>query len=284
MSKKRYYFSDWNEDDIEGSISLHCVDKEAMNFIINVLDPGYTYEADITENIIEKLYVNDHEDLKCIGENIKIPDIEINPRHIFLLERTNVGNHFIGGEKPKNFHFPYDIRLKTPFQYIGMIDGEDPFMNWIGFDKFHIVFPIYECLWSVTLDYSDPLSPKVIELGMHSHAWYDSTGDVGHIVTEKIFYVAGDALPQSYDEYKPKELSLLAGIPYWYQGISKLPRCPYTGEVLRFICELKSYRENIILNADDVFEKHKPGVMIIDTLLLFVNPKNKVVHIIRIFD
>ncbi|MFH2104656.1 MAG: hypothetical protein ABII72_00260, partial [Parcubacteria group bacterium] len=198
----------------------------------------------------------------------------------FFLEKNKKGNHVLGGKKPLELELPDDKNLCTPFQYLGTIDGTDPFFNWIGMPKLHIIYPIYECNSGVYLDYTDPIRPKILNSQTFSNDWYEpEMGEVTRIEFNETKYKVSNKL--QIEKFCDSDELLLCGVPLWYQA-PEIPICPKANKVMKFICTINSDA------SIDVIDKLKSrGLPFSDEylcfgdhghLFLFINPETKILH------
>lgn len=234
-----------DQEQLRSFMVTQAVNKRGFEFFKEVQG---AITAEISNNVIQKMYRHDDSGEELIGENIKFP-ISIWPKHeVFFLAKHKSGPHKIGGEKPASFVLPACETLKTQFQYVGSIDGSDKAFSWLGISKLHIAFPIYECSFGIYLDYSDELKPRVMNPDTFSDAWYDPEMDgSAEIIFKEIKYKVSHNI--DVEEYTESDNLLLCGVPLWYQEPS-IPMCPKTGYPMRYVCTINSDSEIEVVNKE----------------------------------
>lgn len=281
FNEKIKYLAGWElnfDNQVEASNYLltHGVDKKGFKFFKNVQG---AIELLIKGNIISKLYKHDEMGTELDGKNIDLPVMEWDDHKVFFLKKSKVGNHVMGGKKPVDLELPSSQNLKTPFQYIGSIDGIDPLFSWIGIPKLHIIYPIYECNMGMFLDYSDPLKPIIIS-ETFSDDWYDGNmDDIGVIEFAETKYETTENI--NNDDFVNSDELLLCGVPLWYQA-PEIPVCPSTHKAMKFVCTINSDSDIEVINKDMsrglpfsneyfCFGDH-------EHLFIFFNPESKVLY------
>ncbi|WNS46318.1 hypothetical protein [Paenibacillus sp. MMS20-IR301] len=262
---RHVHFSIIHDYDLAASIYTHCVDEATFQFF-NRMERGQTgaFKGHTLLSVSDYLEEEDNLDAKWYP-NQKVEDISFPENRIFFLRKSKHGRHRIGGPLPEGYTKPVHPDLKTPFQYIGTIDGTDPKFSWLGADKLHLAFPVNECLSRVFLDYSNPAAPTVINLVNHSDAWFSTSGRVRDIEYQQVNYeVYEDVDAVNFEDLEEMNV---CGVPVWYND-PVLHRCPRTGRIMRFVCSINSDTENQILNPQFTFpDRRNP-----DTFLNFVHP------------
>lgn len=93
-----------------------------------------------------------------------VPYKEVAPKKIYSAFPDEEGIHQLGGEPPADFTMPKH-NLPINFQYIGFISRHDELFNFLPFETLHLVYPMLaDCFGMLVMDYSDPLSPKFVEM------------------------------------------------------------------------------------------------------------------------
>lgn len=93
-----------------------------------------------------------------------VPYKEVVPKKIYSAFLDDEGIHQFGGEPPLDFIMPKH-NLPINFQYFGYVDQQDELFSFLPFEKLHLVYPMLsEGFATLVMDYSDPLSPKIVEM------------------------------------------------------------------------------------------------------------------------
>lgn len=252
------YFGGWefkptNKENLRNFIINHAVDKEGFEFFKNSQS---AVEMQIQGNKILKIYEcsmnNKSQETKELkAENIDLPVDRWEDHHIFTLEKSTRGNHTIGGEKPKELVMPNVKHMKSCFQYIGKIDGSDKNFKWIGEKEIHIIYPLFEYVEGLFLDYTNPNEPNVLNPEVFKGELYvdKDLGKLDNVHLTKTFFVTNSSpKPQGDNE------SYLCGVPIWLQE-PIYPKCPKTGELMKFLCTISSDKEIPLLGNKKVVEE-----------------------------
>lgn len=168
-----------------------------------------------------------------------LPDIKWEERKPFHLIKSKKGVHSMGGQKPKDFIVPKVQTINSSFIFIASIDCKDSNFEWIGLEKLHKCYPIYEGIFEIFFDYSDPLKPTIINPETFEWSWLN----VKDTRSEKIFFEEQKYISTSNYYYNDIERNpedyLLCGVPLWYQA-PQIPICPITGKVMKFVATINS--------------------------------------------
>ena len=79
-----------------------------------------------------------HSEIKeLVDRDFLLPVTDWKEHKLFFLEKSAGGKHVLGGKRPKELVLPAHERMKTPFQYLGSIDGTDPLFSWMEIDKYY---------------------------------------------------------------------------------------------------------------------------------------------------
>lgn len=197
-----------------------------------------------------------------------VPNSNINK--IFWLKASNNGMHTLGGNPPENLKILVDENFKPVF--IGSIDCSDLYFNWLGLDKFHIFYPLDFYSESVYIDYSNEDRPMIINEGNKEEF-------KPKIFLDKMKYESTKNLNNEDLENYPNGMHQ-CGVPLWYQ-YPELPKCPKTGDLMKFVCSISSDKNIQILEKrfwglKKTEEFLKFGDM--GTLYVFYNPKSKIAY------
>lgn len=167
----------------------------------------------------------------------------------FYLTKKKTGPHKLGGDKPAGLVLPSSEDMRTPFQYLGTIDGSDPHFQWLGIPKLDLVYPLYECNFGIFLDYSDPQQPQILNPETFSDDW--DTGEIpeGIQFTEVHFESKDHTERLTAAQFEEFDDYLICGVPLWYQ-MPEVPCCPKTGDVMRFVCTINSDDSIKVVNQE----------------------------------
>lgn len=252
MGKKQTrYFGGWeinvdDEEEFSLFLSTHGVDKKGFDFFKKA-QSGLEFK--INDEIATKIIKYDYDGKEVVAEGVELPMTDWVDHEVFFLTKDTTGRHRIGGRRPSEYNLPTFDGLKTTFQYLGTIDGNDSLFSWMGLGQLHIAFPIYECNFGVYLDCSDELHPIIMNPETFSDAWYSSDmGEVGEIEFKETNYKVTDEI--EIEEFVDSDDILLCGVPLWYQAPA-VPRCPKSGMIMRFVCTLNSDSDLEVINKED---------------------------------
>jgi hypothetical protein len=269
-NEKRIYLAGW---DVELNGDEHCDD-----FIATQITTEETVKH--LSSGIELVFENDklvkafnYDDGKKKTRRLSKEEIGLAfktypENHIYQLTETDRGKHQLGGEAPKGFKLP-TCNSAVPFQYLGCIDNRDSIFRWLPF-KVHLVCPIYLNVMNVFVDYSDPMKPKVINRKEVEEAdtSYDELSKNSEIVFERAKFSFVEDVTFAYIGN--------AGIPNWIQA-SDIPRCPKSGQRMKFLCQLNGGVGVKRSNVDDPGGYFKEMEFWGDgDLFVFFQPKSKV--------
>ncbi|UJF33878.1 hypothetical protein [Paenibacillus hexagrammi] len=282
------YLAGWevdfrSTDETVRFLKTQGVNKKDFDFFRKVQG---ALELKVHDTLIKKLY--EHHDYgdgiekTLLDENIPLPLQDWPEHEVFFLQKSNEGNHRLGGKKPSSLKLPVSPQSKLPFQYLGTIDGTDESFSWLNVRELHLVYPLYECNFGIYLDYSDPVQPKILEPITLTDDWkFDDLELRAHVefmetryqCTKKVRIT--DFLDEDSDDI------LLCGVPLWIQQ-PEIPVCPVTGECMNFVCTLHSDFE---LKVSDQVLGEKMGsdasLSFGDHghLYIFYHPGSKVMHL-----
>lgn len=157
---------------------------------------------------------------------------DIEPLEYYIAEQyPHKGWHRLGGEVPSQFIMPVEAQ-QIAFQYLGYLRPQTGVLDWLPNDL-HLICPTYTNFERLYLDYSNPLSPKVINSTEILQAEVISTAlkPNARLVYETVGFdfVKGTKQSFQYDS---------AGLPYWAQSREPV-YCPISGNLMRFVCQLK---------------------------------------------
>ncbi|REG81366.1 hypothetical protein [Algoriphagus antarcticus] len=268
---KSIYLGGWevnfnDEEELRNFIIQHSLTKSGFE-VFTGIQSGLEIKTD-NGKIIEIL--NQPGDEKVSGPlEFLIP--EVKPHKLFWLKPSNPGKHQLGGKMPDELKILTDDSFK-PF-YLGQLDCKDEYFSWIGLDKLHLFYPLDFYHDPTFIDYADELKPEL----------FNETNKSEYSPEKELSSIAFDAT----EEVTIKELENesdpihLCGVPLWYQ-YPELPKCPKTGELMKFVCSISSTtRINIMKKGFLGSRKTKEFLMFGDmgTLYVFFHPKSKIAYL-----
>jgi len=237
-----YEVSFENVEEAKRFLQTHAVDRKGFEFLKAV-------------NFALELKTTEEGKIACFGyepggyvekkaDDIRLPDIEWQEHSLFFLKKSLRGRHVVGGEKPPGLELPDHPDLKTSFQYIGCIEGTDPYFQWMKIPKLHILFPVYECNFGIYLDWNEPNRPIILNPQTFNAAWWDeSVAGYENVVFESTRYSStGEVDMKPFENAGTPDDILVCGVPIWIQ-YPEIPVCPKTGETMRYVCAINSDHE-----------------------------------------
>lgn len=172
---------------------------------------------------------------------------KLEPHTLLNMKESPDGIHSIGGDVPASFQLPKSKSV-APFQYLGFVDNSDPNFAWLPF-RLHLTHAIYLNIDKIFLDYTDPLSPVIINKKDVEDA--DTSHDELNADSWIVFEQA------KYNFIRDVEFSYQGsgGIPKWIQAPA-IPTCPRSGKRMRFVLQtmggVATKKTNI--KSDDYFQ------------------------------
>ncbi len=166
---------------------------------------------------------------KAIGK-LKYQDLPIHKLYDFEIDE--IGIHQIGGEIPAEFIMPKN-NFVVPLQYLGFINNKDKAFDWLPF-KLHLICPIFLNFEFLFIDYSNPLSPLIVnqsEIEKSETSFTDDLNKDTEIIFKGVRFNANEIYGYGYGLGA-------AGVPKWIQH-PDIPRCPKTNKTMRFLCQLQ---------------------------------------------
>lgn len=155
---------------------------------------------------------------------------KLEPNYIFNLNKVLKSESYLGGEIPDDFKIP-KFNFNAPFQYLGKLSKFDNAFDWLPFDL-HLVAPIYLNIDKLFLDYSNPLTPKVLNINEleKTDNSYDDLKHNSEIVYEKVYIAAEKSNTFGFGLGH-------SGVPNWIQ-YPDIPTCPKSNKTMKFLCQL----------------------------------------------
>lgn len=228
---RRVYLSGW---DVHLNGDQHCEDFIATQITTKEIFRRASLGLELIFENDKLINAIDYEDGEKKKER-KLQDDEVGLvfqqfplNRVYQFEESRRGKHQLGGNVPKGFILP-QCNTVVPFQYLGHIDDRVEPFKWLPF-KLHLTAPIYLNVMNVYLHYEDPMRPVVINVEDLEGA--DTSYDELNRETEIVFESA------RFNFVEDVEFGgNCAGIPQWIQG-SDIPRCPKSGNRMKFVCQL----------------------------------------------
>lgn len=281
------YLAGWEVDfeDMEEAkrfLQTHAVDRKGFDFFKTV---NFALELKMTkQGTIDCFEYQPGGYIKKKAEDIRLPDIDWEEHKLFFLKKSTVGQHAVGGEKPPGLELPYHPNLKTSFQYMGCIDGTDPYFQWVDTPELHILFPVYECNFGIYLDWNEPNHPVVLNPETFDPAWWDeSVEGYENVVFESTRYVSTTEIDMKpFENAATPDDILVCGIPIWIQ-YPEIPVCPKTNETMKYVCAINSDNEIKIKSSCRVknlpFSDEYLCFGDYGKLFVFYHPDSKIMHV-----
>lgn len=206
------------------------------------------------------------------------------PHPIYVIEKSeSTSESYLGGGIPNGFTIP-EFNRKPSFQFLGTLSNTTKGLKWLPFDLL-LTVPLYGHFDPLFLDYSDPLSPRVINEDAYLNSDYDDeiVKHDSEIVYKKTFIKTDqkDEIPEFGENIG------IIGVPTWIQ-YPAIPVCPKSGKTMKFVCQLKFGIDIPLESSSLVFdEKSNSASHIMNLnfyvdgdLYLFMDPESKVVCVI----
>lgn len=209
--------------------------------------------------------------------NIRLPITHWDEHAVYHLVKAPGGPHVVGGNEPHGLVLPNLPNMKTAFQYIAALDGNDPPFRWLQVEQLPIVYPCFEYVAGVFLDCSDPLRPRVLNAeefeGLSNEPGQSWAGPTEFEETRfeatpgldaRRFLQAGDIIQ--------------CGVPLWYDS-PQYPVCPLDGKPMQFVCTINSDCSIPVVSgsgdpADPYLAFHGGG-----HLFVFFSPDSRVMYL-----
>lgn len=86
---------------------------------------------------------------------ISFRDYPINNYRSLITSRKGI--HQLGGIAPVGFKVP-NGKTNSPYIYLGFLNNQDETLQWLPFEKLHLIFPIYCGFDVIYLHYTDPMA------------------------------------------------------------------------------------------------------------------------------
>ncbi len=178
-----------------------------------------------------------------------MPYIECEPHPLLVVSANPKGLHQLGGIQPNTFITPENF-CRVPFQYLGFITNEDPYLSWLPF-PIHLTCPVFLDIDQVFLDYTNPLRPVLLDRQQVESLTtaYEYLNSESEIVYQALRF-------DFKEKNKVSEIGQ-AGVPIWFQ-YPTIPTCPRSGKVMKFVCQLHGGTpvEKTNVKLEDSFHEH----------------------------
>lgn len=255
-----------NKEELRDFIIQHRLNKEGFD-VFTAIQSGLEI---ITENgkIVEIL--NQLGDEKVSGPlELSIPESE--SHKLFWLRPSSSGQHQLGGKIPNNLKIVTDDSFR-PY-YLGHLNCKDEYFSWLGLGKLHLFYPLYFYSDPTFIDYTDELKPELLNEGNKSEYRPEK-----HLSSLKFDATEDVTIAEVENESNPIHQ---CGVPLWHQ-YPELPKCPKTGELMKFVCSIASTRRiNIMKKGIFGSKKTDEFLMFGDmgTLYVFFHPTSKIAYL-----
>lgn len=252
-------------------IRTQAIDVESFTFLSKLIPT--TEMREVSPDLFD-IYEHQRGFAHRVAEGICITNIKWPIRRIFFLNRDPQGRHRLGGLPPQGLILPTSDALETCFQFIGMLDGTDPYFEWLGVPELPLIYPLYEHNEGIFLDWSDLMRPIILNPQTFSDDWMDPE-ETGweEVLFDEVRYSVGGL----YAEDAP-----IGGVPIWLQEPA-IPVCPRSDKPMRFVCAIPSNKAVRIMQghegenlpfADEFLCFADEG-----TLYIFYQPLTKIMHL-----
>ncbi len=260
-----------NPDSMNRFVRTQAIDVESFRYLNGI---ATTMEMREVEADIFDFYRHQQGEATKIVGGLRITNIKWPVRRIFFMRRDPKGLHRLGGIPPQGLIFPTHEAMETTFQFLGLLDGNDPFFSWMGLAQVPLLFPLYEYNEGIFLDFTDPLRPVIINPDTFSDDWLEinESGWEEVLFDEVRFSVGGP-----YRQDVP-----IGGVPLWHQQPS-IPVCPRSALVMRFVCAIPSIRDVTVMKGHEgenlPFADEHLCFADEGTLYVFYQQASKIMHV-----
>jgi hypothetical protein len=203
--------------------------------------------------------------------------IDLEKNSLFTIRKSEKAESYLGGKKPDHVILPY-LNDEIYFQYFGKLN-KDEFPNKLLSFDLHLIAPIYDSFDKIYLDYSNELSPKVLNSeSLNISRTFEVVNSNSEIIYQKspIKFEKGGSIRYSIGN---------TGVPSWIQN-AEYPICPKTEDKMTFLiafdmCESKEEinLEYTSFKRDEDSERYFKNLDFwgCGSVYIFINPKTKVV-------
>ena len=201
---------------------------------------------------------------------LDIPIPESEPHRLFWLRPSASGRHQLGGRMPNELKFSTNDSF-API-YLGHIDCKDSHFSWLSINKLHLFYPLDFYFEPTFVDYTNELNPELLSDG--GKLEFRPKEQLSSLTFEATSNVTTEEVENEYDPIHQ------CGVPLWYQ-YPELPKCPKTGELMKFVCSISSTKRISVLKkgmlgmkkTDDILQFGDMG-----NLYVFFNPNSKIAY------
>lgn len=207
----------------------------------------------------------------------------------YLIKTKQKTHSYLGEDNSSDFILPTSKKIDVPFQNIGKLSKKDKVFNWLPFENFYITYPLFSgIIGYLFLDYSNSLQPIALDTN------YLIEYPFGKIDKQGIHKFHKNYLSiKSIRDVKDKEDLVfdywyigVTGVPFWIQ-FPEIPRCPVTGRLMKFVCQLNSsdeilVKESSLISNKNYFESANKDLKFggSGTLFIFMEPVSKIVGLV----
>ncbi len=208
---------------------------------------------------------------------LKTSKIDLTNNTLYTIKKSLNSESHLGGKKPDHVILPY-LNDKIYFQYFGNLNKDEFPNKLLNFDL-HLIAPIYDSFDKIYLDYSNEISPKVLNPeSLNISRTFEVTNSNSEIIYTKspIKFEKGGSIRYSIGNI---------GVPSWIQN-AEYPICPKNGDKMKFLIafDLCESKEEINLQytsfkRDEDSERYFKNLDFwgCGSIYIFINPKTKVV-------
>lgn len=255
-----------NREEFRNFIIQHRLDKNDFDFFTTIQSG---LEIKIENGLIKEVLQQPGNEKVSGPLDIDLPNSST--RRVFWLKKSLRGKHQLGGKLPNNLRIISNDSFK-PF-YLGFLNCQEEYFSWVGLDKIYLFYPLDFYYQGAFIDYSDSLRPELI------------TEEYKFEYKPKEFLSAMklETTTQVTVDKKESEKTSVhqCGVPLWYQ-YPELPKCPKTGELMRFLCSISSTKE-IHQTKKSFFGRKRINEHLMfgdmGTLYVFYHPISKVAYL-----
>lgn len=273
---RSFYFAgaDFSLDDPETMnkfVRTQAIDEESFRYLSALTTTGELRE--VSTDVFD-IYRHSAGEARKLASGLRITNIKWPIRRIFFMNRDKNGRHRLGGLPTPGLILPTHEAMETTFQFLGQLDGTDPFFEWMGLSTIPLLFPLYEFNDGIFLDWTDPLRPVILNPDTFSDDWLEiNESGWEEVLFDEVRFSVGGA-------YRPDVP--IGGVPLWYQQ-PVIPTCPRSEWVMRFVCAIPSMRDVTIMQGHEgenlPFADEHLCFADEGTLYVFYQPASKIMHL-----
>ena len=232
-NEKHFYLAGWEaefvgDEECQKFMDTQVIDKNTAMTVYSVIDLVFTNNK-LTKAFDIEEGIRTERDLQEAELQFEFRNIQ--PHVISEIIKADKSLSFLGGEVSLEFTIP-EIENSIPFQCLGMLSRSDEAFNWLPSDLY-LVAPIYLSFEKLYIDYSDYLSPKILNSAeiLQADNAYENVKSDSEIVYDKVYI----------STVKSNDFGGMGhtGVPNWIQ-YPDIPTCPKTKKTMKFLVQLRS--------------------------------------------